>query len=95
MQKKLQKQLGAAAQKEDQSKPSLLRVAEDMLQARQQLDKRDSGVVTQHLQGQIVSDLIVLRQHFERPQAHERWQREAGTRPRTNSRKPFIESPGK
>jgi len=57
LQKKLAKELGAAAQKEDKAKDPLLQVAEEMRDAQKRLDRRDSGKVTQYLQRQIVSDL--------------------------------------
>jgi hypothetical protein len=60
MQKKLQKELGPAAQKEGAAKDPLVQVAEDMRDAQQRLDRRDSGAVTQSLQRQIVSDLDKL-----------------------------------
>ena len=43
MQKKLQKELGAAAQKEGKPKDPLLQVAEEMREVQQRLDQRDSG----------------------------------------------------
>ncbi len=57
MQKKLQKELGPAAQKEGKPKDPLLQVAEEMREVQKRLDQRDSGEVTQYLQRQIVSDL--------------------------------------
>jgi hypothetical protein len=60
MQKKLDKELGAAAQQEDKPKDPLLQVAEEMREARQLLEKHEAGVETQHLQVQIVSDLDKL-----------------------------------
>ena len=60
MQKKLQKELGPAAQKEDKPKDPLLQVAEAMREVQQRLDQRDSGAVTQHVQRQIVADLAKL-----------------------------------
>ena len=43
MQKKLQKELGSAAQKEGEPTDPLLHVAEEMRKVQQQLDQRDSG----------------------------------------------------
>ena len=60
MQKKLQQELGPAAQKEDKPKDPLLKVAEDMRDAQKRLDRRDSGKETQFVQGQIVADLAKL-----------------------------------
>jgi hypothetical protein len=57
MQKKLQKELGAAAEKEDQPKAPLLKVAEAMRAVQPRLGRRDSGDGTQIMQRQIVSDL--------------------------------------
>ena len=60
LQKKLQKELGAAAQREDEPKAPLLLIAEEMREVPPRLERRDSGAVTQHLQRQIVSDLEKL-----------------------------------
>ena len=60
MQKKLQKELGAAAEKEGKPKAPLLQVAEAMRDAQKRIDQRDSGAVTQHVQQQIVADLAKL-----------------------------------
>ncbi len=51
MQKKLEKELGPAAQKEDEPANPLLRVAEEMRKVQQQLDQRDSGRLTQDCAG--------------------------------------------
>ncbi len=59
MQKKLQQELGPAAQKEGKEDP-LLKVARDMRDVQQRIGQRDSGPVTQHVQRQIVSDLAKL-----------------------------------
>ena len=58
--KRLEKELGAAAQKEEKPKDPLLQIAEEMREVPQRLDRRDSGAVTQHLQRQIVDDLAKL-----------------------------------
>ena len=60
MQKKLQKELGSAAQKEDEPANPLLHVAEEMRGVQQQLDHRDSGRPTQDVQARIVADLAKL-----------------------------------
>ncbi len=60
MLKRLQRELGAAAQKEGGSENPLVQVAEAMREVPQRLDHRDSGPVTQTLQRQIVSDLDKL-----------------------------------
>ena len=60
MQKKLQKELGSAAQKEEKPKAPLFQVAEAMRAVQPLLGKRDSGDETQHLQRQIVADLDKL-----------------------------------
>jgi hypothetical protein len=60
LQKKLKRELGAASQKEDKAKDPILQIAEEMRQVVPRLDKRDSGKVTQYLQGQIVADLDKL-----------------------------------
>jgi len=57
MQRKLQKELGPAAQREDKPKNPLLQVAKEMHEVQPRLSRRDSSDVTQHLQQQIVSDL--------------------------------------
>ena len=60
LQKKLQRELGPAARREDKPADPLRKIAEDMSKIPPRLDQRDSGVVTQHMQGQIVSDLQKL-----------------------------------
>jgi hypothetical protein len=60
MQKRLQKELGAAAQREDKPAIPLLQVAKYMREVSPRLDRRDSGAETQFLQRQIVSDLAKL-----------------------------------
>jgi len=61
MQKRLQKELGPAAQREDARKsPLLLQVAETMRGVQPRLGQRDSGELTQSLQRQIVDDLEKL-----------------------------------
>ncbi len=60
MQKKLQKELGAAAEKEGRPKDPLLQVAEEMRDAQKRILQRDSGDVTQYMQRQIVADLAKL-----------------------------------
>ncbi len=60
MQKKLQKELGSAAQKEDEPANPLLHVAEEMRGVQQQLDHRDSGRPTQDCSSRIVADLAKL-----------------------------------
>lgn len=58
MRKRLEKELGPAAQEED--KPKLLQAAEGMREVQQRIGRRDSGPVTQHVQRQVVSDLDKL-----------------------------------
>ena len=60
MQKKLQKELGAAAQKEGKAENPLLQVAKEMREVQQRIGRRDSGQDTQHVQRQIVADLAKL-----------------------------------
>jgi len=60
MQKRLQKELGPAAQREDKSKSPLLEVAERMHGVQPRLAQRDSGDQTQAVQRQIVADLDKL-----------------------------------
>jgi hypothetical protein len=61
MQKKLQKELGPAAQKEGKAKADpLLQIAKEMREVPPRLDNRDSGAETQFLQRQIASDLAKL-----------------------------------
>jgi hypothetical protein len=60
MQKKLQKELGSAAQEEGKPKAPLLQVAEAMRAVQPLLARSDSGEETLHLQRQIVSDLEKL-----------------------------------
>jgi hypothetical protein len=57
LRKKLQEELGPAAQQEGKAKDPLRQVAEEMGEVPPRLNQRDSGAVTQHLQRQIVSDL--------------------------------------
>jgi hypothetical protein len=60
LQKKLQKELGAAAQQEGKAEAPLLKVAKAMRAVPPLLDRRNSGTETQLLQTQIVSDLEKL-----------------------------------
>jgi hypothetical protein len=60
LQKKLQQELGAAAEKEDKPKDPLRKVAEQMRDVQKRLDQRDSGKETQLVQGQIVAGLAEL-----------------------------------
>jgi hypothetical protein len=66
MQKRLQKELGPAAQREDKPKDPLLQIARAMREVPLRLDQRDSGAVTQHLQGQIAADLGKLIEEAKR-----------------------------
>ena len=60
LQKRLQKELGAAAEKEANPKDPLLEIAKEMREVPPRLDRGDSGETTQHLQRQIVADLAKL-----------------------------------
>jgi hypothetical protein len=60
LQKRLQKELGQAAKKEDNPQNPLLSVAQTMRQVPQRLYKGDSGEETQFLQRQVVTDLQKL-----------------------------------
>ena len=57
LQKRLQKELGAAAQQEGGAKDPLLQVAEAMRSVQERIGKHDCGRLTQHDQQQIVFDL--------------------------------------
>ena len=104
MQKKLQKELGPAAQQEDKPKDPLLQVAETMREVQQRLGQRDSGEVTQQLAaadrlrpgeidraGEEIG--ILQRQEFQRPQAD--GQRQEAGKTRTALREFFGARPGK
>ena len=58
--KRLQGELGSAAQREDRPEDPLLRVAKEMREVQQRIGQHDSGRVTQHVQQQIVAGLAEL-----------------------------------
>ncbi len=92
MQKKLQKELGAAAQKEDQPKAPLLKVAETMRAVQPRLDKRDSGDATQIMQRQIVSDLEKMIEQAKR--SGQRGKSPGGPKPTGNAQQKAGEPSG-
>ena len=94
MQKKLQKELGSAAQREGKPKNPLLQVAETMSEVPPRLNLRDSGAVTQHLQRQIVSDLEKLIEQAKKfgPNSGKK---SNGRKPTGNGNKKPAQNPGK
>jgi hypothetical protein len=94
LQKKLRKELGAAAQKEGQVDP-LLKVAEDMRDAQQRLARPDSGAETQFLQGQIVSELAKLIEEAKKSKARSGGANSNGPRQTTNDQGKAAQAQGR
>jgi len=98
-QKRLQKELGSAAEKEGGSTDLLLQVAKDMREVSPLLDKHDSGQETQRMQRQIVSDLAKLIERAKKSGscsgkgANSRRPTGSGKRPPQNAGQPSENSP--
>lgn len=93
VQKKLQKELGSAAQQEGKPKDPLLQVAEAMSEVPPRLNLRDSGAVTQHLQRQIVSDLEKLIEKARKSGSNS-GKKSSGRKPTGNGSKKPAQNPG-
>jgi len=97
-QKKLQKELGPAAQQEgkpqDPLLQALLQVAGVMREVPPRLDQRDSGAVTQHLQRQIVSDLEKLIEQVKKESGSKSDNKSNGRKPTGNGNKKPAQNPG-
>lgn len=60
IEKRLRRELGAAANREDAADDPLSNIARQMREVQGRMGKRDAGIETQHLQSQIVADLDQL-----------------------------------